>query len=176
MTKFIAWIKHEAKALIAVFVYFLSCYGIIILLKKLILAHYNISYFGFGAAVLGAFISAKAVLVIDSTPLAKVLSSAKPYAKVLYDCFVYTSIALLLLYLEKLLELAHKEGNFRLAFFTVNHDDDLSEFAATVLLASLTFLGYAVFATLSRHLGHGELYRLFFTPPKKKDDDATPAP
>ena len=176
MTKFIAWIKHEAKALIAVFIYFLACYGIIILLKKLILAHYDISYFGFGAAVLGAFISAKAVLVIESTPLAKVLASAKPYVKVIYDCFVYTSIAVFLLYLEKILELAHKEGSLRLAFFSVGHDDSLSQFTATVLLAGVAFFGYAIFSVLRRHLGHGELYRLFFTPPKKKDDDAAAAP
>jgi len=174
--KITAWLLREGKALIAVFIYFLCCYGIIILLKKLILAHYNISYFGFGAAVLGAFISAKAVLVIESTPLAKVLISAKPYVKVIFDCLVYTSIAVSLLYLEKVVELAHKEGNLRLAFLSVGHEDDLSQFAATVILAGVAFFGYAIFSVLRRHLGHGELYRLFFTAPKKKDDDAATVP
>jgi hypothetical protein len=166
--KIVAWLKHEAKALLAVFFYFLFCYGVIIILKKLILAHYHISYFGFGAAVLGALISAKAVLVIESTPLAKVLASAKPYLKVIYDCFVYTTIALLFLYLEKLLELAHKEGNIRLAFFTVGDEDDLSQFTAMVIWAGLSFLGYAVFSAMDRHLGKGELFKLFFTSRGKK--------
>jgi len=171
--KITEWIIREGKSLVAVFLYFLACYGTIILLKKLILEHYHISYFGFGIAVLGAFISAKAVLVIESTPLARVLATSKPYLKVIYDCFVYTSIALLFLYLEKVLELAHKEGNLRLAFFTVNHEDDLSQFLATVILAGVAFFGYAVFSVLRRHLGHGELYRLFFTTPGKKDESAS---
>jgi hypothetical protein len=162
------WIFKEGKALAILFLYFLFYYGIFIILKKLILAHYHISFFGFSGAVLGALISAKAVMIVESTALSKVLRSAAPFLKVIFDCFLYTTLALILLYLEKVVELAHKEGNIRLAFLTVGRDDDLAQFFAMVIWAGLSFLGYTVFSAISRHLGHGELIRLFFTSPGKK--------
>jgi hypothetical protein len=167
MTK---WIIREAKALFLVTLYFLFCYGTIIIIKKLILAHYNISYFGFGAAILGALISAKTVLIIESTPLGKTFHSRLPILKIIFDCLLYTALALILLYVEKVIELGYKEGNYRLAFATVDHDDDLSGFFAMVLWAAISFLGYAVFSAISRHLGPGELYRLFFTAPHPKSE------
>ncbi len=170
--KAIERVVREGRAFIALSLYFLFCYGTVVLLKKLILAHYHISFFGFGAAILGALISAKAVLVIECSPLSRVLDSAAPFLKVIYDCLLYTLLALLFLYLEKVLELAHKEGHLRPAFLTVGREDDLSQFFAMVLWAGLSFLGYAVFAAISRHLGPGELFRLFFTPRGKKDKHA----
>ncbi len=65
------WIVKEGKVLLLLFAYFLFYYGIFIVLKKLILAHYHISFYGLGGAVLGALISAKAVRTVERTPLAK---------------------------------------------------------------------------------------------------------
>ena len=162
-----AWIWKEGKAFLLLFAYFLFYYGIFIVLKKLILAHYHIGYYGLGGAVLGALISAKAVMTVESTALAKILRTSAPFLKVLCDCLLYTALALIFLYIEKVVELARHEGSLRLAFASVGHDDDLPQFLAMVLWAGLSFLGYSVFAAISRHMGHGELYRLFFTPPAK---------
>ncbi len=166
--KALSWLKREGKSFLATFLYFLGYYAVFIILKKLILAHYHISYFGFGAAILGALISAKAVLLIESTPLSKVLGQAAPFLKVIYDCFLYTTLAVMLLYAEKVFELTRQEGTLRLAFVTLHKEDDLSLFCATVIWAALAFLGYAVFSAISRHVGHGELFRLFFTPRGKQ--------
>ncbi len=161
------WILKEGKAILLLTLYFLVCYGIVIISKKLILAHYNISYLGFGAALLGALISAKAVLIIESSPLHRAFHTSAPALKAVCDCLLYTLLAFILLYLEKVIELERKEGNLRLVFLTVGRDDDLSEFFATVLWVALAFLGYALFSAINRHLGPGELYRLFFTPKAK---------
>lgn len=169
--KALAWLKKEAMEMAVLFLYFSFYYLIFIVLKKLILAHYHISFYGFGAAMLGALISAKAVLVIESSPLSKPLHKAAPFLKILYDTILYTTLALTFLYLEKIVELAHKEGTFRLAFFSVGQDDDVYLFSAMVGWAGLCFLGYAVFAAISRHLGPGKLVRFFFKPPESKQPD-----
>ena len=96
-----------------------------LLIMKMILAHYHISFYGFGAALVGALIAAKAVLVIESTSLSKPFLAAVPYHKILYDTLVYTALALVFLFLEKLVESAHQEGSFRLAFFSMDQDDDI---------------------------------------------------
>jgi len=166
--KILHWLRKEGKAILILTLYFFFCYGMLVILKKLILLHYNISFFGFGAAVLGALISAKAVLIVESTPLAKILRESAPALKVIYDCLLYTTLALILLYAEKTFEIWHQEGTLRMAFFTVGKNEGLSVFCATVIWAGLAFLGYAIFAAIGRHLGHGELIRLFFTPRKNK--------
>jgi hypothetical protein len=172
--KAIHWLKEEAKALVVLFLYFSFYFGIFIVLKKLILAHYNISFYGFGAALVGALIAAKAVLVIESSPLSRPFHSAAPFLKILYDTFLYTILALLFLYLEKILELAHKERTFRLAFLTAGYGQDWAEFCAMVGWGGLCFFGYAVFAAISRHLGPGELLRIFFTSPRVNIERAPP--
>jgi hypothetical protein len=164
--KAIHWVKEEAKKMAVLFVYFLFYFGVFMGLKRLMLAHYNITYYGFGAAMLGALIAAKAVLVIEASPLAKPFREHMPCLKIIYDTLLYTLLALIFLYLEKIVELAHKEGSFRLAFLSAGHDDDWYQFCATVGCGALAFLGYAVFAAISRHLGPGELVRLFFHPPR----------
>ena len=166
--KIVHWLQKEGKAILILTLYFFFCYGMLVVLKKLILLHYHISFFGLGAAVLGALISAKAVLIIESTPLAKILRESAPALKVIYDCLLYTTLALFLLYAEKIFEVWRHEGTLRMAFFTVGKDADQSIFCATVIWAGLSFLGYAVFAAIGRHLGRGELIRLFFTSRKSK--------
>ena len=148
------------------FLHFLFYFGIFIGLKKLILAHYNISFYGFGAAVLGALIAAKAVLVIEASPLSRPFRDHLPCVKIVYDTLLYTTLALVFLYAEKIIETAHKEGNLRLAFLTAGRDDDWYQFCATVGCGALAFFAYAVFAAISRHLGNGELWKLFFRPPR----------
>jgi hypothetical protein len=174
--KTIHWLKEEAKALAVLFLYFFFYFGVFIVLKKLILAHYHISFYGFGAALVGALIAAKAVLVIESSPLSRPFHSSAPFLKILYDTFVYTTLALLFLYLEKTLELLHKEGTFRLAFITAGREDDGYEFCAKVGWGGLCFFGYAFFAAINRHLGHGELLRLLFRSPRAKVEHAPEVP
>jgi hypothetical protein len=168
--KAIEWTLREGKALALLFLYFLFCYTIIVVSKKLILDYYNIDFLGFSLTVVAELVAAKAVLIIEHTPLARVLAGAPPYLKVLYDTGVYTAFGVVLLYLEKTLELMHKEGGFRWAFFTQGQEDHLSQFEVTILWAALSFLGYASFAALKRHLGPGALYRFFFTAPGKARD------
>jgi len=171
--KTIRWLKEEAKSLAVLFLYFAFYFGVFIVLKKLILAHYNISFYGFGAAMVGALIAAKAVLVLESCPQPKKLRTSAPVWKVIYETLLYTTLALVFLYLEKSLELMRKEGTFWLAFLSARHEDDSYEFCAMVGWAGISFLGYAVFSTISQHLGRGELLRLFFTSPRVKSPTAT---
>src|SRR5271155_456959 len=163
--KAIKWLKNEVKELAVLFVYFAFYFSIFIVFKKLILEGYNISFYGFGAAMVGALLAAKAVLVIESCPLPKSLRSAAPYLKVIYETLLYTALALVFLYLEKSLELMHKEGSFRLAFLAATHEDDFYEFCAKVGWAGLCFLNYAVFAAINGHLRPKQLWHVFFMTP-----------
>ncbi len=155
------------------FVYFAFYFTIFIVFKKLILADYHISYYGFGAAMIGALIAAKAVIVVEKSPLSKPLRYAAPYLKIIYDTLLFTLLALVFLYLERVVETIHKEGMWRMAFLTAGKVEDWYKFCATVGWAGLSFLGYSFFAAMNRHMGAGALLKLLFTPPAKA---AAPSP
>jgi hypothetical protein len=169
----IQWLMREGKALAVLFVCFSFYFGVFIVLKKLILAHYNISFYGFGAALVGAFIAAKAFLVIESLPLPKFLRATAPFIKIVYQVLVCTTLALMFLYIEESLKLIHKEGTFRLAFLTATRESDPYEFCARVGWAGLTFLHYGVFVEISRRLGPGVLLGWLFTPSRADIEHAS---
>jgi hypothetical protein len=170
--KLIHWLKEEAKEMAVLFVYFAFYFNVFIVFKKLILAHYHISFYGFGAALVGALIAAKAVLVVESSPLSRPLRNAAPYLKILYDTLLYTLLSLVFLYLERIVELAHKQGTWQDVFQNIGQEEDWYQFAAIVGWAGLCFLGYSFFAAMNRHTGTGELVRLLFTPHREKADVA----
>ena len=163
--KTLHWLKDEAKAVAVLFVYFAVYFNVFIVFKKLILAHYDISFYGFGAAIVGALIAAKAVITVEKSPLSRPFRSAAPYKKIAYDTFIYIVLALVFLYLERIVELAHKEGSWQLGFQNIGEEEDWYQFAATVGWAGLCFFGYSFFAAMNRHMGAGALLKMLFTPP-----------
>ncbi len=170
--KAIQWLRRETKAFALLFIYFCVYFGIFIVLKKLILAHYDISFYGLGAAVVGALIAAKAFLVIESLPLPRFLSASSPFLRAGYQAVICTFLALIFLYLEESLKLIKTEGTFRLAFFRARHESDVYEFWARVGWAGFSFLHYAVLVEIGRHFRPGGLMRMLFTPSPAVIEDA----
>jgi len=62
-----SWVKHELKEVGLVTLYFLSCFGIILTLRKLFLADYQIKVYALSAAVVGALMAAKIALLLGHT-------------------------------------------------------------------------------------------------------------
>jgi hypothetical protein len=62
-----ARVKHELKEVGLVTLYFLFCFGIILTLKKLFLAEYQIKFYALSGAVISALIAGKIVVVLDKT-------------------------------------------------------------------------------------------------------------
>ncbi|MGA2052579.1 MAG: hypothetical protein ABSH19_04630 [Opitutales bacterium] len=159
-----AWFLKEAKAFGVRTVYFLFCYGILLLIKKLILEEYHIGFFGFGNVIIGALISAKVVLVVEHTPLARTFGDSRPIVKVLFETVFYGLVSLATLYTERAFELRHQAGGFFPAYSIVLHQNDRYLFAVTLLAVTLSFSFYSVLNVIDQHLGQGELLKLFFRP------------
>jgi len=61
--------KHELRQLGVVTVYFLFCFGMVLTLKKLILAQYDIEFYALSVLVVSALVAAQVVLILDKTPV-----------------------------------------------------------------------------------------------------------
>ena len=60
-------VKRELKEVGLVTVYFLVCFGIMLFLKKLVLAEYDVEFYALWAVVVGALVAAKVVVILDKT-------------------------------------------------------------------------------------------------------------
>ena len=65
------WLRREFVAARPVFVFFLVGFLLLLSIIKLVLATFSIEVTAFSKAVIGALFAAKAVLILDETPLAR---------------------------------------------------------------------------------------------------------
>jgi hypothetical protein len=163
-------VKHEIKEVGIVTLYFLVCFAIILLLKKLFLAEYEIEFNALSAAVIGALVIGKVVVILDKTAIGNRFGQSHAgYIDVLYRSLVYTFFVALVVFAEKVFHASHEAEGFIPAVRHALEKTDINHLWATVIGVFLSFIGYNVLNTISHHLGEGELVRLFFSSKKKRE-------
>jgi hypothetical protein len=124
----------------------------------------------FSKALIGALFAAKAVLILDETPLGRKLERYRRIIAVAVKTLLYGLGTLLLGYIERFLEGLHKVGTFDGAFRDVLDQANLYRFFAWVLGISLVFAIYFTWSEISASMGEGALWSLFFQPPQIVND------
>lgn len=159
-------VKHEAKEVGVVTLYFFFCFGIILTLKKLILATYEIEFYALSGAVIGALIVGKVVVVLDKTPAGNRFDSSHSIGvAALYKTAVYSASTFLVLLGEKLFHAYRESGMLGEAFMEVWNQRDRNVIFAKVLCIGLAFMGYHLYKGLDRRLGEGTLKSLVLKRP-----------
>jgi hypothetical protein len=179
MAKWRAVVVREAKEVGRVTLYFLFCFGIILTLKKLFLADYQIQFSALSAAVIGALIAAKVVVTLDHTRAGTRFDTSHPLAvAVSYKTFIYGLVAFGVLFGEELFHAYRAQGALGAALAEVWVHRDRNVILAKVICVALTFAGYHLFTGFDRRLGEGTLWRMLVTrgsatlgaPPHGPDD------
>jgi len=62
-------LPHEIKLVGPITLYFAFCFTVLMLLKRLVLAQYQIGFRGFSVALVGALVAAKVLAVLENVPL-----------------------------------------------------------------------------------------------------------
>jgi hypothetical protein len=148
------------------FLYFLIGFLLLLVLVKLVLAEFSIEVVALSNAIVGALLAAKTVLVLDATPLARSLERYRRIVAVAVKTSLYGVAGLLLGYLERLLDALHKVHGFGAAFDYVLAHANHYRLLAWALGISIVFAHYFSFFEISRRMGEGALWRLFFEAPK----------
>ena len=81
--------------------YFFTCFLIFIIIKKLILFEYKITFYGWSSALFGALVIGKAVFFIDKMPIHNWLKKLKPIHEILFKALVYTVLVFSVSLIEK---------------------------------------------------------------------------
>lgn len=154
-------IKHEAREVGLVTLYFLLCFGFILTLKKLLLASYDIEFYALSSAVVGALIVGKVVVVLDATRAgARFDRKYSLGVAAIYKTGIYTLCTALVLAGEKFFHAYRESSTVGEALLTVWTHQDRYIILAKVLCIGLAFFGYHLYAGIDRRLGEGRLKNL----------------
>ena len=159
------WLHREFAAARPVFIFFLIAFLLQFSIIKLAVAQFSIPISALSKAVVGALFAAKAVLILDETPLARSLEKYRRVIAVAVKTILYGFGTLLLGYLERFLEALHKTGSFDGAFREMVSQANLYRFFAWVLGVTLVFAIYFTFSEINKRMGEGALWSLFFERP-----------
>lgn len=160
------FLRKELVAAYPVFLFFLISFLLLLFLIKLALAEFSIEIAALSNAVVGALIAAKAVLVLDETPLTRKLEHHRRIVAVAAKTLFYGIAGLLLGYIERFLEAMRKvhtsTGAIQYVIYHANH----YRLFAWALGISIVFALYFSFLEISRRMGEGALWTLFFEAPR----------
>lgn len=167
MQKALRLIKHELHEIIPPTVFFFIAFLLILVTKKLVLEDYGIEASAVAAAVMGALIVGKVVLIVDHFPFVNKFPGKPLIYNVTWKTALYLIAAFLVRYLEHLIEFARKygsaiEGNRHLLAEVIWSNFFLIQVWLSVLL--LVFCG---FRELVRAIGREKVIRMFFGEPKQ---------
>ncbi|TAK63903.1 hypothetical protein [Methylobacter sp.] len=159
--KLLPMLEHEIKEIGLVSLYFFFCFGVMLTLKKLFLADYQIEVSVLSKAAISALIVAKIVIVLDATHAGRRFDASFPLGlAALYKTLVYILATFVVLFLEKLIEAYWEIGTLGQAVSDVWEHRDRNLILAKVLCVGLAFFAYHLYAGLDRRLGEGTLRRL----------------
>jgi len=157
-------IKNEVRAVLLTTAYFAACFGLLLILKKILLAEYNIKFHHLSLALVGALVVGKVVLILEHVPLGGWMKRQPAWLDVIVRTALYAAGAFLVLLLEKSFESRHEYGGFFASLIHIFEHEDIHHVLAAGISVSLALLGFNVFAVLKRHLGQHYLIQLAKSP------------
>jgi len=155
----------ELKAMTFAASYFGAWFGVLALLKRLILEEYGIDLPGFAFALIGALIVAKVVLVLEHVSLGRWVNRHPALVDVLLRTLLYGLGVILVLLLEKAFDGRHDYGGFTASLRHLFQHADIYHVWIDSIVIALSLLVFNVFTVIRRHLGTGGLARLLLSPP-----------
>lgn len=157
-------LTHELKTMGLYAAFFGVWFLAAMLLKRLVLAEYAIGFFNLSAALIGALVLAKVVLVMEHVPLTRRLRGRPAYESVIARTVLYGLGVLLVLLIEKAFEVRHERGGFVASLLNVLHHEDMPHVLAAALSTTGALLVFNAQSVIRAHLGEFGLARLFLSP------------
>jgi hypothetical protein len=167
VTGTVGWLakaRHELRDVGMVTLYFLFCFGIILILKKLFLADYQIKFYALSIAVVSALLAAKVVVLLDHAGAGtRFDTSGTLVTAASYKTLVYGAVAFVALFAERLFHAYRETGDLGMAAMGMWAHRDRTAILADAICVALTFFGYHLYAGIDRRLGKGTLRRMLWS-------------
>ena len=156
-------LKHEVRTIGLVTLYFLVCFSLVLVLKKLFLAQYDVEIYVVSSAVVGALVMAKVVIILEKIGAGTRFEARAPlWITVTYKTIAYTIAAAMVLFAEKVFHAYHESETLGRAVEHVWAHRDRNVLLATIICIGLSFAGYNLYSAIDRRLGEGALRKIVF--------------
>ncbi|WP_013334530.1 hypothetical protein [Gloeothece verrucosa] len=158
-------LKREIKKLGFLTLFFFICFGYILLLMKLFLEDYEINTYVLSKAIIGALVAAKAVAIMDSTPLFKRFLQSPRYISILYKTFFYSLTVIVIGVIENLFHAYKETKNMGAAIVKFVETRNIHHFFAVILCIGVVFLIYNIYDEVNIYFGKGKVKNFFLERP-----------
>jgi hypothetical protein len=149
---------HEFKEITIVFLYLAVFFCALSTYSGLLLEKYEVSYFGYGAALLNAFVITKVILIGEAAHLGRELESKPVIYSGIYKASVYGLLVFAFHIVEEIVKrLIHGKD-----IAGVFHEMRLQDLLARSVIIFLTFIPFFGFRELGRILGKDKFRALVF--------------
>ena len=155
-------VVHAFREVLPPTLFFLISFNLIVFTTNLLVHDYWFKLSSFLLATTTALVVGKAVLVVNHIRLIDRFRGAPLAQPILYKTIFYTLVVLVVRLAERFIHLAIDDGGFGAALDIAVHDFSWRRFAAVQIWIFTCFLIYVTATELSRLLGEGQLFRLFF--------------
>jgi hypothetical protein len=163
-------VRQELKAVVLTTLYFATWLCVLILLKTLVLAEYQIEFRGVSMALIGALVIAKVVLVMEHVPLGSWLHRRPAALDVIVRTVLYGIGVFVVLLLEKTFEARHEYGGFAAALAQAFAHRDMPHVWANTICVTSALLWFNAFSLVRRHLGEQALIRMLLEPASEEPE------
>jgi len=164
MSKVVATIKHEFMEMLPPTIYFLVALHIVALIRELMVRSSGIELATSASILLAALILGKAVLIANMMPFINRFPAKPLIWNVGWKTLIYTLVALVVHYLERLYEYWKEAPSVMAANHTLLVEMNWARFLAIqILLVTLVFT-YCVIAEIIRVVGRERFKRMFLGP------------
>ena len=157
-------LKHEIKAMAFATLYFGVWIAAMVLVKQLVLAEYDIAFWGMSRALVGTLVLSKVVLVLEHVPLGAWVQARPAWVDVVLRTALYTVGVAAVLFLERAIEGRHEHGGFLPSIAEEFRQTDSHHVLANLICVSGALFGFNVLSVIRRHLGEGGLLHLLMIP------------
>jgi hypothetical protein len=153
---------HAFREVLPPTLFFLFSFNLIVFTTNLLVHDYWFKLSSFLIATTTALVVGKAVLVVNHIRLIDRFRGAPLIQPILYKALFYTLVVLVVRLAERFIHLAIDDRGFAEALDLAVQDFSWRRFAAIQIWIFTCFLIYVTATELSRLLGEGQMFRLFF--------------
>ena len=157
-----AIVAKEIREALPATIFFLFLFHMIALTKAVSLGDYSITALRAAGATVGALIVAKAILVVEALPIAK-LFSGRLVTQVLWKTLLYGMVVLLFRVVEEIIPLASKHGGLVPAAKAMSHEVSWPLFGVLALWILGGLLLYCLASELVRVIGPYRVKEILFS-------------
>lgn len=160
--KLLETIKKDLFEILPTMIFFLMAFMLILFTKRMILSEYDISWTGFGTAVVGAMLVGKVVLMVDKLPFVNKFPDRPLIYNILWKSLIYFLAALIVRYLGQVVPLLMKHESLMEANRHLIDEVVWPHFWLLQMWLSVLFLIFCALRELVRVIGRDKVIQMFF--------------